>query len=156
ELMSRFTNDMDSLAQGLNTLLTKVIREPLRAVSFLGIALWLNWRLTGLTLILVPISALTANRTGKVMKRAVRRSLESMSNIYKILQETFQGIVVVKAFTQERRERVRFFRETKSLYKKSVKVAKIDALSDPVLEMLSLSMVSIALLAGAYLVLNRR
>jgi ABC-type multidrug transport system fused ATPase/permease subunit len=155
ELMSRFTNDMDSLSQGLNTLLSKVIREPLRAVSCLSIALWLNWRLTCLTLVLVPVSALTANRAGRVMKRAVRRSLESMSNIYKILQETFQGITVVKAFTQERRERRRFFRETKSLYKKSVRVATIDALSDPVLEMLSLSMVSIALLAGAYLVLNR-
>lgn len=155
ELMSRFTNDMDSLAQGLNTLLSKVIREPLRALTCLGIAMFLNWRLTCLTLVLVPISALTANRAGRIMKRAVRRSLESMSNIFKILQETFQGIVVVKAFTQERRERRRFFKETKSLYKKSVKVATIDAMSDPVLEMLSLSMVSIALLAGAYLVLRR-
>lgn len=155
ELMSRFTNDMDSLSQGLNTLLSKVIREPLRAMSCFCIALWLNWRLTCLTLVLVPVSAYTANRAGKVMKRAVRRSLESMSNIYKILQETFQGIVVVKAYTRERRERRRFFLETKSLYKKSVKVAKIDAMSDPVLEMLSLSMVSIALLAGAYLVLKK-
>jgi ATP-binding cassette, subfamily B, bacterial MsbA len=155
ELMSRFTNDMDSLSQGLNTLLSKVIREPLRAIACLGVAMFLNWRLTCLTLILVPISALTANRAGRVMRRAVRRSLESMSNIYKILQETFQGIVVVKAFTQERRERRRFFKETKSLYKKSVKVATIDAMSDPVLEMLSLSMVSIALLAGAYLVLKK-
>ncbi len=77
-----------------------------------------------------------------------------MSNIYKILQETFQGIMVVKAYTKERRERRRFYLETKSLYKKSVKVAKIDALSDPVLEMLALSTVSIALLAGSYLVLN--
>ena len=155
ELISRFTNDMDSVAMGLNTLFSKVIREPLRIVSCLGIALWLNWRLTFLALILVPVSALTAKRAGQIMKRAVRRSLESMSNIYKILQETFQGIVVVKAYTNERRERRRFYLETKSLYKKSVKVAKIDALSDPVLEMLALSTVSIALLAGSYLVLNR-
>ncbi len=155
ELISRFTNDMDSLGQGLNTLMGKVIREPLRAISCLSIALWLNWRLTCLALILVPVSALTANRAGRIMKRAVRRSLESMSNIYKILQETFQGIVVVKAYTTERRERRRFFLETKSLYKKSVKVATIDALSDPVLEMLALSTVSIALLAGSYLVLKR-
>jgi ABC-type multidrug transport system fused ATPase/permease subunit len=155
ELIARFTNDMDSLGQGLNTLMGKVIREPLRAISCLSIALWLNWRLTCLALILVPVSALTANRAGRIMKRAVRRSLESMSNIYKILQETFQGIVVVKAFTTERRERRRFFLETKSLYKKSVKVATIDALSDPVLEMLALSTVSIALLAGSYLVLKR-
>ncbi|HMB05223.1 MAG TPA: ABC transporter ATP-binding protein [Isosphaeraceae bacterium] len=154
-LIARFTNDMDSLGQGLNTLLGKVIREPLRAISCLSIALWLNWRLTLLALVLVPVSALTANRAGQIMKRAVRRSLESMSNIYKILQETFQGIVVVKAYTTERRERRRFFLETKSLYRKSVRVATIDALSDPVLEMLALSTVSIALLAGSYLVLKR-
>jgi ATP-binding cassette, subfamily B, bacterial MsbA len=64
-----------------------------------------------------------------------------------------QGIKVVKAFTMERYERRRFFLETKSLYKKSVKVAMIDALSDPVLELLALTTVSIALLSGAYLVL---
>ena len=155
ELISRFTNDMDSVAQGLNTLFSKVMREPLRILSCLGIALWLNWRLTCLALILVPVSALTAKRAGQIMKRAVRRSLESMSNIYKILQESFQGIIVVKAYTNERRERHRFFLETKSLYRKSVKVAKIDALSDPVLEILALSTVSIALLAGSYLVLNQ-
>jgi subfamily B ATP-binding cassette protein MsbA len=155
ELISRFTNDMDSFGQGLNTLLGKVVREPLRALSCLSIAIWLNWRLTLLALVLVPVSALTANRAGQIMKRAVRKSLESMSNIYKILQETFQGIVVVKAYTTERRERRRFFLETKSLYRKSVRVATIDALSDPVLEMLALSTVSIALLAGSYLVLKK-
>lgn len=155
ELMARFTSDVDSLSQGLNTLLSKVIREPLRVITCLGGALWFNWRLTLLTLVLVPISAATTVRAGKLMKRAVRRALESMSSIYKILQETFQGIKVVKAFTMERHERRRFFLETKSLYKKSLKVARIDALSDPVLEVLSLSTVMIALLAGSYLVLNK-
>jgi subfamily B ATP-binding cassette protein MsbA len=155
ELMARFTNDMDSLSQGLNTLLSKVIREPLRIVSCLSVALWLNWRLTCLALVLVPVSAATTYRAGKIMKRAVRRSLESMSTIYKILQESLQGIKVVKAFTMERYERRRFFVETKSLYRKSVRVAMIDAMSDPVLEMLAFSTVSIALLAGSYLVLRR-
>ncbi len=103
----------------------------------------------------MPISAATTYRVGKIMKRAVRRSLESMSTIYKILQESFQGIKVVKAFTMERVERRRFFGETKNLYKKSVRVAMIDAMSDPVLEMLTLTTVAIALLAGSYLVLNR-
>src|SRR5205823_14045219 len=92
---------------------------------------------------------------GKIMKRAVRRSLESMSTIYKILQESFQGIKIVKAFAMERVERRRFFDETKNLYRKSVRVAMIDAMSDPVLEMLTLTTVAISLLAGSYLVLNR-
>jgi ATP-binding cassette, subfamily B, bacterial MsbA len=155
ELMARFTNDMDSFGQGLNTLMTKLIREPMRIVACLCGAIAFNWRLTLLTLILVPISAATTYRVGKIMKRAVRRSLESMSTIYKILQESFQGIKIVKAFAMERVERRRFFKETKNLYRKSVRVAMIDAMSDPVLEMLTLTTVAIALLAGSYLVLNR-
>ena len=154
DLLARFTNDMESMNQGLNTILGRVVREPLRIVSCLTGALWLNWRLTLLALVLVPVSAATTYRAGKIMKRAVRRSLESMSNIYKILQESLSGIKVVKAFTNERYERRRFFLETKSLYKKSVRVAVIDALSDPVLEILALTTVSIALLSGSFLVLN--
>jgi len=155
ELMARFTNDMESFGQGLITLMTKLIREPMRIASCLGGALWFNWRLTCLTLILVPISAAATYRAGKIMKRAVRRTLESMSSIYKILQESFQGIKVVKAFGMERVERSRFFEETKNFYRKSVRVAMIDALSDPVLELLALVTVAIALMAGSYLVLNR-
>jgi ATP-binding cassette, subfamily B, bacterial MsbA len=151
--MARFTNDMDSFGQGLNTLMSKLIREPMRFVACLGGALMINWRLTCLALVLVPISGATTYRVGKTMKRAVRRSLESMSTIYKILQESFQGIKVVKAFSNERVERRRFFDETKNLYHKSVRVAMIDAMSDPVLEMLTLTTVVIALLAGSYLVL---
>jgi len=154
DLMARFTSDMDSVSQGLVVLLSKVIREPLRILACLGGALWLNWRLTLLALVLVPVSAMTTVHVGKLMKRAIRRSLESMSNIYKILQEAFQGIKLVKVFTMERRERRRFYQEAKALYKKRVRVATIEAMSDPVLELLALTTVSIALMSGAYLVLR--
>ena len=82
-------------------------------------------------------------------------ALESMSSLYKILQESFQGIKVVKAFAMERVERRRFFIETKNFYRKAIRVAMIDAMSDPVLEMLTLVTVAIALLAGSYLVLKK-
>lgn len=154
DLMARFTSDLDSVSQGLVVLLSKVVREPLRIIACLGGALWLNWRLTLLALVLVPVSAITTVKVGKLMKRAIRRSLESMSNIYKILQETFQGIKLVKAYTMERRERRRFYLESKALYKKRVRVATIEAMSDPVLELLALTTVSIALMSGAYLVLR--
>src|SRR5208337_4195486 len=141
--------------QGLVTLLSKLIREPMRVAMCLSGALYLNWRLTCLTLVVVPISALTTLRVGRIMKRAMRRSLESMSSIYKILQESFQGIKVVKAFAMERVERRRFFIETKNFYRKAIRVAMIDAMSDPVLEMLTLVTVAISLLAVSYLVLKK-
>ena len=90
------------------------------------------------------------------MKRATRRLLERMSSIYKILQESFQGIRVVKAFTMEPAERRRFKAATRDYYHKAMLVVNIDALSDPIIEVLGVAAVAAALLAGSYLVLSER
>ena len=89
------------------------------------------------------------------MKRATRRLLERMSSIYKILQETFQGIRVVKAFTMEPYERRRFRAATRDYYHKAMLVVNIDALADPIIELLGVAAVALALLAGSYLVLDQ-
>src|ERR1700722_8282656 len=88
-----------------------------------------------------------------VMKQATRRLLERMSNIYKILQETFQGIRVVKAFTMVQHERRRFRAATKDYYHKAMLVVNIDAATSPVIEVLGVAAVALALLVGSYLVL---
>jgi ATP-binding cassette subfamily B protein/subfamily B ATP-binding cassette protein MsbA len=154
ELMARFTNDMDSLSTGIKTLFGKVVAEPLRALSCIVIGCFISWQLTLLFLILVPIAALILVKVGRIMKRATRQLLERMSSIYKILQESFQGIRVVKAFTMEPYERRRFHAATKDYYRRSMQVVKIDALTGPIIEILGVAAVAAALLAGSYLVLQ--
>ena len=65
----------------------------------MALALWINWQLTLMFLLLVPIAIYVFSKVGRMMKRATRRLLERMSSIYKILHESFRGIRVVKAFT---------------------------------------------------------
>lgn len=154
ELMSRFTYDMETLGTGIKTLFGKVVAEPLKAVACVLLACLISWQLTLLFLILVPIALLILTKVGRMMKRATRRLLERMSSIYKILQETFLGIRVVKAFTMEPYERRRFCAATKDYYHKSMTVVNLDALADPVIEMLGVAAVAMALLVGAYLVLH--
>ncbi len=155
ELMARFTNDMESLGAGMKVLFGKVVAEPLRVVVCVVIACFISWQLTFLFLILVPIAALILVRIGRIMKQATRKVLERMSSIYKILQESFQGIRVVKAFTMEPYERRRFSTATRDYYYRAMKVINIEALSDPIIEVLGVSAVALALLAGSYLVLSR-
>ena len=155
ELMARFTNDMESLGTGMKTLFGKVVAEPLRVVACVVIACFISWQLTFLFLILVPIAVLVLHRVGRLMKKATRRLLERMSSIYKILQESFQGIRVVKAFTMEPYERRRFCAATRDYYHSSMKVVNIDALADPIIEVLGVTAVACALLAGSYLVLSK-
>jgi ATP-binding cassette subfamily B protein/subfamily B ATP-binding cassette protein MsbA len=156
EMMARFTNDMESLGTGIKTLFGKVVAEPLRALSCVVMASFISWQLTLMFLVLVPIAALILTKVGRLMKQATRRLLERMSNIYKILQESFQGIRVVKAFTMEPYERRRFCAATKDYYHKSMLVVNIDALADPIIEVLGVVAVAGALLIGSYLVLSQK
>jgi ATP-binding cassette subfamily B protein/subfamily B ATP-binding cassette protein MsbA len=104
--------------------------------------------------ILVPVAIFILARVGTLIKRATRRLLERMSSIYKILQESFQGIRVVKAFTMEPYERRRFCNATKDYYRRAMVVVNLDAAAGPIIELLGVAAVAAALLAGAYLVLN--
>jgi len=156
ELMARFTNDMEMLGTGTKTLFGKVVAEPLRALACVIGACLISWRLTLLFLILVPLALIILTKVGRVMKRATRRLLERMSNIYKILQESFLGIRVVKAFTMEPYERRRFHMATKDYYHKAMRLVIIDSLADPIIEVLGVAAVALALIAGAWLVLNQK
>jgi ATP-binding cassette, subfamily B, bacterial MsbA len=154
ELMARFTNDMEMLGTGQKTLFERVIAEPLRALSCVVVACLINWQLTLLFLVLVPIALFVLTKIGRTMKRATHRLLERMSSIYKILAESFKGIRVVKAFTMEPYERRRFHEATKDYYYKSMRVAKLNALSSPIIEVLGMVTIGAALLVGAHLVLR--
>ena len=154
ELMSRFTNDMNMLAYGLQLLGGKVIREPLKAGACLIGALMVSWQLTLLSLIFAPIAGIVFYRIGKKLKHASRRSMESMSKIYKTLEETFDSLKVVIAFNAAPRHRRRFHRENKEYYKKSMKIVSIDALTSPATEILGILAAFMALLPGAFLVLR--
>lgn len=154
ELMSRFTFDMEALGNGLSLLGGKLVREPLKAISCVGFAFWWNWRLTLLSLLFVPLGLLVFHRIGRLLKGASHRSMESMSRIYKVLEETFDGMKIVIAFDGGRRHRQIHHRENKTYYDKSMRIVMIDALTSPVTELFGMVAVSLAMLPGAYLVLR--
>ncbi len=155
ELTARFTNDIEVVANGMKTLFGKVIAEPLKAIGCIVAACCISWRLTVMFLVLVPIAFFILTRVGKTMKCATRRLLERMSIIYKILQETFRGIRVVKAFAREAGERRRFKEATREYSKRAIWVVNLDALAGPLIELLAVAAVGGALLAGAYLVIEK-
>lgn len=155
ELMSRFTYDMETLANGMSLLGGKVVREPLKAAACVGFAFWINWRLTLLSMLFVPLALIVFHRIGRTLKKASHRSMESMSRIYKVLEETFDSLKVVVAFNGGRRHRLQHHRENKVYFQKSMKIVLIDALTSPTTELLGMCAVFIAVLPGAYLVLRQ-
>jgi subfamily B ATP-binding cassette protein MsbA len=152
--MSRFTYDMSVLVQGLTLMGGKVVREPLKAFGCLAFAFFVNWRLTLLSMLFIPLVAMAFFRVGKLLKVASKKLMESMSRLYKTLEETFDSAKIVIAFNGARRHRARFHRENKEFYAKAMKLVRVDSLTSPMTEILGLLAVLVALLPGAYLVLR--
>lgn len=154
DVMSRFTFDMSQLAHGLRLVGGKVIREPLKAITCIAGAFFVCWQLTLLSLLFVPLVGVVFYRFGRRLKAAGKRVSESMSRIYKVLEETFASTKVVIAFNGARQHRQRFHRENKEYFSKAMQIVRIDALTSPTTEVLGILAVLIALLPGAYLVLR--
>ncbi len=156
DLLSRFTNDAESVGGGLQTLFGRAIREPLKMIGCLAVAAYICWQLLVLSLIVAPVAGYLIGLLAKTLRRANRKALEEMSSLYAILVESFGGIKVVKAFTMERYERRRFHDTSKKCYRKSMRIALFDGLINPVTEFMGMSMISMAILFGAYLVMTRQ
>jgi ATP-binding cassette subfamily B protein/subfamily B ATP-binding cassette protein MsbA len=156
ELMSRFTYDLDSVGGGVQALLGRAIVEPLKMISCLILAAWICWRLLLISMLVAPLAAYFITRLSKALKRANRKAMEEMSQLYTILQETFGGIKIVKAFTMERYERRRLHENSKQIYRKAMKISRYDALGHPLIEAMGVSMICLGILSGAYLVLNQQ
>jgi ATP-binding cassette subfamily B protein/subfamily B ATP-binding cassette protein MsbA len=154
ELMSRFTNDVSVINNGIQTVIGRAVREPLKMFACLIFAAWINWRLLLISLIIAPLAGYLINRLSKMLKRANRKALEETSTFYNILSETLGGIKVVKAFTMERQERLRFHQNSKQFYRKTMKISRLDALIHPVTELAGITMICLTILAGTYMVLH--
>ena len=153
DTMSRFTNDMTNLTGGLNLLYGKFIREPIKMFVCLIMAAWISWQLLLLTLILLPPAVFAIRWLARSIKRVVRHGMEEMAVMYGRLEETFRSVRIVKAFTREGFERRKFRDTNKAYYLKAMKIAKYESLSNPLTELFGLLMISVAILAGAYLLM---
>ncbi len=153
-LISRLTNDVQGIAAGLDNLLGKMVREPIKMVVCLGIALWINWQLFVVTLLVVPPIGWAIFTLAKKIKKYSRYIMQEVAKLYKTLHETFFGIKIVKCFMLETRETQRFRQRGETVYRGAVKVAFFDALAKGLVEFSGIFIVSLALLIGAWLVLS--
>jgi len=154
-MMARFNVDVSYLAAGLNCLFGKALLEPLKALACLAVAAVICWRLLLFSLILTPIAAFLIRTLAASIKRANRRAMEENTQLMGVLSEAFNGMQTVKAFTMEQYERGRFRRVSRECMRKAIKIVFYNSLSKPAIEILGMGMIFVALVAGAYLVLNK-
>lgn len=154
KILAGLTYDLQSLAHGLTFVGGRVVREPFKALACIIVAFVINWRLTALTLVFVPIAGWLFVHLGRRLRKAMHRTLDTMARIYKFLEESFHNIRVVQAYQQQGRLQREFFRNNKEFYRQSMKLVQIDALTSPATEALGMAAILAGVLPGGYLVLR--
>ncbi len=90
-LMSRFHSDIKCLSAGIRNLFGSAVREPLKMIACLIGASYISWRLLLFSLLLTPLVGLLIRKLGASIKRANRRVLEEITQLFGVLTETFTG-----------------------------------------------------------------
>ncbi len=136
ELMSRMTNDIGAMQEGIANIVTGLFRDLVSLVSLMGYLFYLNWRLALLSIVAIPVTVYPARLIGKKIKNASGRSLNVMGGITAILQESFSGIKVIKAFGVENRAITRFRKANLEYFHQIRKYIKYESLAAPVSELI--------------------
>ena len=153
-LISRITNDINSLNVAVNRSFTKFIRDPIVILIFLLIMFNISWQLTLLALFIFPVTATMLSKMGQSLKRKSRRVQERIADITSVLEETFSGIKIVKAFSMEKYESDKFRKKTTDHFRAVVRQVRLNRFSIPLSETLGVGMMVIILWFGGQLVLG--
>lgn len=154
QLISRITNDVNLLHGTVTDAVTGFLKDVLTICALVGVIFHNDWLLATVSLLVFPAAVAPLAKMGKRIRGFSRRSQLQMGSLTTILHEVLSGQPIVKAFCQEAREKERFSKENKALFRTLMKRYRIRALSSPLMESLGGVGAAAAIYVGGYRVLH--
>jgi ABC-type multidrug transport system fused ATPase/permease subunit len=115
ELSNRISSDLSQIQDAISFTLAEFLRGIFTLIIGLFFIFWISAKLALVMLAVVPLLAIVAVVFGKKIRKMARRAQDQLADSGTIVQETFQGISVVKAFTGEFYEVARYFKSIRSV-----------------------------------------
>jgi subfamily B ATP-binding cassette protein MsbA len=136
ELLSRMSNDVALVQGAMTNAITGLVRDALTVVALIFVVFYRDFTLALIASVVFPLAIYPLLTFGKRLKRYSRRMLVTLEDITTRLNETIQGIRIVKAFAMEDYEQGRFDKVNETLFNAFMRRFKVRALSNPVMETL--------------------
>ena len=152
-LMSRITNDINLVQSSIPTIIS-MFRAVLTMVGLIGVIFYMNYQLALIALVLYPIFIFPLSIISKKLRKYSHLGQERMGDLTSVLQESFSGIRVVKAFVAEEKEVDRFEKANAQTIKYANKSVLAGNLASPLTEALGSFGIGAVLLMGGYQVIS--
>ncbi len=134
-LIARVTSDVGLMQRAIPDLI-QLLRQSVTAAGLLVVLFVRDPGLAALSLLVAPLAAYPVKRISKLVRRYTRKGQERVGDLSNVLQESFSGIEVVKSFGCEERQIDRFHHEGERLRRISLKRARLNEATAPLLEFL--------------------
>ncbi|MFZ0889464.1 MAG: ABC transporter ATP-binding protein [Candidatus Binataceae bacterium] len=153
-ILARVLSDVGLAVGAVTDGVFSIVGDGATLVALVVGAFYLDWRYALIGFVVFPAAVLPIAWFSKQMRRMTKDAQRQVGGLVSLLQETFQGNRVVKAFGMEDYERRRFNTELRRLLRISMRVARIKAFTSPMIEVMGAFALVTVLWLGASSVLR--
>ncbi len=156
EIVSRLTNDVTILQTAVTDNLINLLRQSLTLVGGVIFLFWLDWRLTSLILLGIPIVTLTMVFLGRQIRRVATQVQDHLAEASAVLDESVGAVRIVKSFAREAYEISRFNAAVEDIFAAAMRRVRISAVLAPIIGFMAFMSITITLWFGSYQVIQGR
>mgnify|MGYP001405473483 FL=1 len=144
-LVSRITYNVTMVTGAATDAIKTVVREGLTIVFLFAYLLWMNWKLTLVMVLILPLIGVMVQSASRKFRKQSRKIQAAMGDVTHVASETIQGYRVVRSFGGEHYESRRFGDASRDNMAKQLKMVKTSAVFTPSLQLVTFSAMSVLL-----------
>lgn len=133
EVLSRITNDVDTLGQGLNQSITQLITSVSTMLGVLVMMLTISPLMTLITVVILPISLILISLVVKRSQKYFKQQQEYLGNVNGQVEEVYSGHLVVQAFNKQQAAIDKFNQTNQKLYESAWKSQFLSGMMQPIM-----------------------
>ncbi|MBC8610138.1 ABC transporter ATP-binding protein [Massiliimalia timonensis] len=151
EILSIVTNDVDTLSMSLNQSATQLITSIVTVIGVLVMMLSINWVMTLIALVILPVSAILVSQIVKRSQKYFKGQQEYLGHVNGQVEEVFGGHSVVRAFNAEKQVTEQFEKDNNTLYQSAWRSQFLSGLMMPVMAFIgNIGYVAVAIIGGYF------
>jgi ATP-binding cassette, subfamily B, bacterial MsbA len=135
-LVSTVVSDIERIQDAVSNVTASFLKQSFTLAGLLIVLFYADWRLALVSFVLVPFVVFPSANIGRYIRSSSRKSQDKMAELTNILQETFTGIRIVKAFGMESSEGAKFKAATRRLLRANLRWVRAHASTQPLMELL--------------------
>ena len=149
-IIARLVNDVQNVTQSLASVLVIMVRDTCVILGLLGWLLYLNWQLTMIAFVLIPMVALAVGAFSRRMRRLSGEQLRYTGEITSVVGEAIHGNPVIKVYAGQEHERSRFAAASRQLQGFARRMTVASSLLVPITQVMAAVAVSLVIALALY------